>query len=102
MVYIDDFNAPYGRMKMCHMNADTTEELLLMADKIGVNRKWIQYPGTSKEHFDVCLSAKVKAIANGAKEISSRELASIVMNRTGPNDRIIFIEKAKNTLYDFD
>lgn len=60
---------------MCHMVADTTEELNAMADKIGVQRKWIQYPGTRHEHYDICLSKKRLAIKYGAKEISGRELA---------------------------
>lgn len=68
-VYVDDMNAKYGRMTMCHMFADTTAELLEMADKIGVQRKWLQHPGTIREHFDICLSKKAKAIALGAKEI---------------------------------
>lgn len=76
MVYIDDFNAPYRGMKMCHMLADTTEELLDMVDKIGVNRKWIQDAGTHGEHFDICLAKKKLAIANGAKEVTARWLAS--------------------------
>lgn len=75
MVYIDNYNAPYGRMKMCHLIADTTEELLQMVDKIGVQRKWIQYPNTYNEHFDICLSKKQKAIEFGAKEINFREYA---------------------------
>lgn len=83
MVYIDNFNAPFGRMKMCHMIADTTEELLQMADKIGVARKWIQEPDTYNEHFDVCLSAKVKALAAGATEIGFRDYARITNSRPG-------------------
>ncbi len=75
MVYIDNYNAPFGRMKMCHLIADTTEELLEMVDKIGVDRKWIQYPNTFNEHFDICLSKKAKAIKAGAKEINFREYA---------------------------
>lgn len=88
MIYIDDFNAPFGRMTMCHMIADSTEELLLMADKIGVKRKWIQEKGTPREHFDICLSMKKKAIAYGAKEIGMRELASITSKRDAPPTKL--------------
>lgn len=84
MVYIDNFNAPFRRMTMCHMIADTTEELLQMVDKIGVPRKWIQYPGTGHEHFDICLSKKKLALQHGAKEINYRELAAITCNRQAP------------------
>ena len=77
-VFIDDmYKTPlgqFGRMKMSHMAADSTAELLTMADKIGVARKWIQYPGTAKEHFDVCLSARAKAVKAGAIEVGMREL----------------------------
>jgi hypothetical protein len=66
-VYVDDMEAPFGRMKMCHMYADSHEELVVMADTIGVARKWIQYPGHPvKEHFDIALSKKMLAILNGA------------------------------------
>ncbi len=68
-VYVDDMNAPFGRMKMCHMFADSTEELQAMADRIGVQRKWIQYPGTIREHFDIALSKRALAVAAGAVEI---------------------------------
>lgn len=77
MVYVDSFNAPYHGMIMCHMIADTTEELLQMADKIGVQRKWIQEKGNWYEHFDICLAKKKLAIANGAKEITARELVTL-------------------------
>lgn len=74
-VYIDDFNAPYRRMIMCHMMADTTAELLDMVKKIGVQAKWIQYPHTSHEHFDICLAKKALALEYGAIEVEARELA---------------------------
>lgn len=87
MVYIDDMYksaiGQYGRMKMSHMIADTTQELLDMADKIGLNKKWIQYPGTWKEHFDVGLSLRKKAVENGAKEITMREGNEILKLREG-------------------
>lgn len=81
MVYVDDMRAPYRRMIMCHMIADTKEELLDMVDKIGVKRNWIQCEGTYKEHFDICLAMKEKAIKKGAKQITLRELAFMLQNR---------------------
>jgi hypothetical protein len=68
-VYVDDMRAPFGRMVMCHMYADTHDELVAMADKIGVARKWIQHPGHPvKEHFDIALSKRALAVQHGAVE----------------------------------
>ena len=49
-VYVDNQKNPYGRMKMCHMLADTLEELHAMADLIGIKRKWFQNESTP--HYD--------------------------------------------------
>lgn len=81
MVYIDNFNARFGRMKMCHLFADTTKELLDICTNIGVAHKWIQYPGTDNEHFDICLSKKVRALDYGAKEVGFREYAKMIEHR---------------------
>lgn len=83
-VFVDNMEAPYRGMLMCHMIADTTEELLEMCDKIGVQRKWIQDYGTAREHFDICISKKKKAIEFGAVEITMRELALKTLNRKNP------------------
>lgn len=74
-VYVDNFNAKFRNMIMCHLIADTREELFEMVDKIGVKRKWIQSYGTPREHFDICAGKKILAIKNGAIEIGMRELA---------------------------
>jgi len=81
MVYVDNFEASYGRMKMCHMIADTRTELLEMCDKIGVKRGWIQDFDDKREHFDISKSKKKLAIEYGAKEINMRELAKMTENR---------------------
>ncbi len=80
-VYVDDMKALFGRMVMCHMFADSSGELLAMAERIGVQRKWLQYPGTYREHFDICLSKRAKAVALGAKEVTRLELGRIIMAR---------------------
>ncbi|OAO02681.1 DUF4031 domain-containing protein [Roseovarius indicus] len=84
-VYVDDMHKSpmgrFGRMKMSHMIADTTEELLTIADRIGVARKWIQKRGTPDEHFDIALSKRQMAVAAGAVEISMKEFAQICMAR---------------------
>jgi hypothetical protein len=71
-VYVDDMEAEFGRLVMCHMVADTSEELKAMAAKIGVQAKWIQYPNTLREHFDICLSKRSLAVKYGAIEVSMR------------------------------
>lgn len=71
-VYVDDMRASFGRMKMCHMVADTEAELADMATRIGVDLKWWQYKGTYKSHFDICLSKRRLAVALGAKEGTMR------------------------------
>lgn len=91
-MYVDNFAewggnmANFGRMKMSHMIADSSEELQAMADKLGLARRWIQYPGTAKEHYDVCLSVRKKAIALGAIFMEATEMHRKVWGlKTGPN-----------------
>lgn len=72
-VYVDDMRAGFGRMVMCHMTADTSAELLAMADTIGVQRKWLQHGGKWKEHFDIALSKRALAVKAGAVEITWRD-----------------------------
>lgn len=59
--------------RWCHMTADSTEELIAMALRIGLKAKYIQYPGTWKEHFDVTEPKRKQAVAAGAIEVSMRE-----------------------------
>lgn len=80
-VYVDDMHTTpmgqFGRMKMCHMVADTTDELLAMADRIGVARKWLQKAGTHHEHFDIAMSKRALAVRAGAVEVTMSQLGRI-------------------------
>lgn len=83
-VYVDNARIPYGRMIMCHLVADTREELMEMARRIELPTKWLQHAGTYKEHFDVCLLKRAKAVWYGAHEISARELAEFLQKKRAP------------------
>ena len=81
-VYVDDMRAPFGRMVMCHMIADTDDELHAMAARIGVARRWWQSPHkTSGSHYDIALSRRALAVEFGAKEITLRQCAAMNMRR---------------------
>lgn len=91
-VYVDDMAAPYRGMIMFHMVADTTDELLAMADRIGVARKWLQKPGHYQEHFDVCKAMRHRAVKLGAIEIDRAGLGEILKRK-----RQAAIERARAT-----
>ena len=76
-VYVDDMAAPFGRMVMFHMVADTDDELHAMADRIGVARRWHQKPGTPHSHYDICKAKRAQAVAHGAVEIDRAGLVAV-------------------------
>lgn len=80
-VYVDKAQHRLGRMVMCHMLADGIDELLAMADTIGVNRKWFQ--PKSHPHFDICKAKRAKAIAAGAVEVDRRQLVNVMKRYRG-------------------
>ena len=62
----------------CHLMADTTDELVEFAWRIGLRPEWIQFPGTPKEHFDVTAGRRVAAVRAGAVEISSADAVELM------------------------
>ncbi len=77
-VYVDNMRASFGRMVMCHLVADTLQELHAMADTIGVARRWYQGPPTTRwPHYDSALSKRALASKAGAIEIDQREAPAI-------------------------
>lgn len=74
-VYVDDARNRLGRMIMCHMLADTEEELHQMAAQIGLRREWHQ-----GDHYDVCLMRRKVAVEFGAIEVTQRE--AVVIRRS--------------------
>lgn len=94
-VYVDDMRAPFGRLVMCHMIADTDEELHAMADTIGVARRWHQKPPrASSSHYDIALSKRALAVKAGAVEITWRDCSLMtVLRRRQPGARLLTPEE---------
>jgi hypothetical protein len=86
MVYLDKARNGFGRMVMCHMIADTEDELHAMADRIGLQRRWYQ-ADASTPHYDVSLSKKALALQHGAIECGRREFVAIVRAKRDREDR---------------
>lgn len=76
-VYVDKPVAQFGRMVMCHMLADSLDELHEMADKIDLPRKYFQ-KDVKTPHYDLCKSKRKLAVLHGAIEVSRRELGQII------------------------
>jgi len=98
-VYVDDMEAPYGRMKMCHMLADSDDELHAMADRIAVARRWHQAPPKHSSHYDIALTKKALALDAGAVAITWRQAGAMNARRrvTGslgpPDDAVAWLEQ---------
>jgi hypothetical protein len=59
------------------MIADTEDELNVMADRIGVARKWLQKSRAGVVHYDICQSKRTLAIRQGAIEVDRREFVKL-------------------------
>lgn len=88
----------------CHMTADTRPELDEMADAIGMQRSWIQYPGTWQEHYDVTRARRQAAVAAGAIEVDLAEhihwLTQGPPGQRGPHPAQARIAPPQGSLFD--
>lgn len=80
-VYVDNARNRYGRMLMCHMLADSVEELHKMAKRLGLKRAWFQPLATP--HYDICQSRRRVALSLGAKSVDRFQLVYIIKKLRG-------------------
>lgn len=67
-VYVDDAKIHFRGCLMCHMFADSLDELHAMAAAIGLKRSWFQ-KGYSLAHYDVSLRQRALAERRGAVRV---------------------------------
>lgn len=77
----------------CHMVSDLSEEELHeFAAHIGLRRAWAQLrPKASAAHYDLTPSRRIRAVAAGAIEVTSREL--VLRNFDGLHRRGLLVHK---------
>ncbi len=72
-VYVDAAKLPFRGYVMCHMTADSLDELHSMAERIGMERRWFQTPPkASHPHYDIPKDKRGHAVSLGAVEVCSR------------------------------
>lgn len=75
-VYVDNGRIPYRGMRMCHMLADSLEELHAMADRLGLKQTWFQSHSTP--HYDICQSKRALALRLGAIPADRRQVVTLI------------------------
>jgi hypothetical protein len=75
MVYVDRLqrtkynkHTAYNYYSFCHLTADSLEELLEFADKLGLKEEWLQESRRGIKHFDITLNKRKLALKLGAVE----------------------------------
>ncbi len=76
-VYVDRAVHRFHHRLMCHMLADTPDELHEMADRIGMARKWYQRKA-STPHYDISQEQRAEAIAAGAIGVDRRGVVAVI------------------------
>tara|TARA_B100000700_G_scaffold230615_1_gene255042 strand:- start:14884 stop:15201 length:318 start_codon:yes stop_codon:yes gene_type:complete len=79
-VYVDNYKAKFKNYIMCHMIADSEEELHSFAIKLGLKTSWYQNK-TKHKHYDISQSVKQKAIELGAMEVSAKTLVKLSIRK---------------------
>lgn len=78
MIYVDNPIHPWRGKLWCHLVADDIQELHDFARRLGLKKEWFQ-DHRIQPHYDITEAKRKQAIANGAKAISTEEMAQRVV-----------------------
>lgn len=85
VVYVDNIriaaDVPNGNHVISgtwsHLVADTHDELMAFAARLGLNPAWLQNPHQPLEHFDVTANVRARAVRLGALPLEWQEAAAL-------------------------
>lgn len=80
-VYVDAIRFRRGREIRCHMVADSDRELRQMAHQIGLRPSDHREAGTPQSRYEISMTKRKQAVANGAIAISTPDLAQLLTAR---------------------
>lgn len=72
---------PAGK-KFSHMTADTEEELVAFAVRMGMKTAWLQNAGTRRYHFDITARRFAKILKEpNVQQLSIRDFVGLIRRR---------------------
>lgn len=83
MIYVDALSGclvsnNWQHTRFCHLTADTEEELVAFAKRIGCSAGWLQHSRTGMPHFDLTARMRDKAIEHGAVQINRDKVVELI------------------------
>ena len=75
-VYVNKMRARYGALTLCHLLADSVDELHAMAARIGLEP--MLFNAGKIPHYDLSVAKRDQAIAAGAQVIDRQQLADLI------------------------
>ena len=81
MIFIDDVRLTYGKTKICHAVAETTDELLAVANAIDVEPHHIKGEGTRYEFLVVPWDKRKEVLKHNATEVTIRGLIAAMLSK---------------------
>ena len=72
MIFVDNYQRRFGRLRMCHMLSDSSlDELHAFASRLQIPRSW--FHNATAPHYYVSKSKRAEAICLGASKLRIRE-----------------------------
>lgn len=95
-VYVDPAVHPFGRMIMCHLWADSLDELHGFAARLGLKRAWFQEPPKASWcHYDVGKRLRARAIALGAIPVDGLAAVEARARQVGDARKLAFAARCR-------